>query len=462
MQVPPDAIVDLQEIAIVGNKRTKTSFFAHELSDCGLKGRGGTMSEMDSTVSSVATRLNAANLFDEVNAELNLHSMEEGRIKARLVISVKEKGIPYLNAQSYVTGGDKSDVGCEIQGALRSPFGYGEHIRLSAGTSATGNRDYVAQVSLPQAAGGRWELTAKSSQEEIPHWLTYQHAPKTLMAEFHPQLHRSHQLFLEYSLRDEVPHPAMPPSATVFDNIQSIMQSKYHPASAAVLASASSSVKTSVKHVWTPLDDSVDVLPGRPRRFLRTSTEFAAALLGARRGAAEFIKTEITGRYEFAVGPRYLGQPGLTLSFGATLGLLCPLHLFALQPNVRPQGTYLTDRFSLGGPLSLRGFAVGGAGPRSVDQQDSLGGDGKTAFVVVASVPVAFPSLAQASMRAFAFLNAGSLGRWSETAGLSEETPINNALAVFGKMRVSTGFGLSLMMSNAVRAELTWSLPLVK
>jgi outer membrane protein assembly factor BamA len=150
-------------------------------------------------------------------------------------------------------------------------------------------------------------------------------------------------------------------------------------------------------------------------------------------------------------------------------------------------------RYHLGGPISLRGFDISGIGSKDrnsfvspkfgqINSQgiscDSLGGDTKTSFLALLSVPVPIPVLADTSMRAFWFLNAGSLGNsnyWkmkvieklrnqhsgmnsSPSFGLSEIQ--GRTSPMFGYLRASIGSGLSICLSNMIRIETTCSLPI--
>jgi hypothetical protein len=55
---------------------------------------------------------------------------------------VKEKGIPFLKMSSYVKTGSSSDVGFEVQGALRNPAGFGDMLKISSQTSQNGSNQF--------------------------------------------------------------------------------------------------------------------------------------------------------------------------------------------------------------------------------------------------------------------------------------------------------------------------------
>ncbi|RYG69995.1 hypothetical protein EON64_01345 [archaeon] len=382
-----------------------------------------------------------------------------------MVLTVREKGIPYLHAQSYVRAGDKSDVGFEVQAALRSPLGYGEHLKISSITSAANNREYSAHLHVPNV-GGDWTVTGRVGTEQQLSWITYQQALQTVVVDYKPHIASAHQFSLEYALRNEIPNLPKTPQPISGEGggggqLAALLAFDYSPASSAVLNSATASLKSSLKHTFTALDQQKE----DGKIFVQTNVELAGGLSAS---SAEFLKTDIHAKYERMLGPRLYGQPGLTVSLGGSVGVMYPLGL--LVPwlsyhlsSTHPFASYLSDRYQLGGPLSLRGFAPAGTGPRVAGQTDSLGGDTRSSLLAMVSVPVPHAQLAASNLRAFAFCNLGSLGNsdyWRiQLAGgglQGKYTPF------FGYFRGSMGAGLSLSIGNHARVEATYSYPFLK
>jgi outer membrane protein assembly factor BamA len=118
--------------------------------------------------------------------------------------------------------------------------------------------------------------------------------------------------------------------------------------------------------------------------------------------------------------------------------------------------------------MSLRGFDTNSVGAKNqqsklntVASPDSLGGDTKTSFLALLSVPVPIEALAKASMRAFWFVNVGSLGNsnyWRMKFGDNREFQ-GKSTPVFGYLRGSIGSGFSISLQNVLRLELTYSMP---
>jgi len=117
-----------------------------------------------------------------------------------------------------------------------------------------------------------------------------------------------------------------------------------------------------------------------------------------------------------------------------------------------PEKSRINDRFFLGGPTDIRGFNIGGLGPR--DGNDSVGGDVYAAF----SSNLLFPlprTGADSPLRFQVFANGGRLlalkekGVYSTIAGLADGLP-------------SLAAGVGVVYAHPVaRFELNFSLPLV-
>ncbi|KAI8591407.1 surface antigen-domain-containing protein [Geranomyces variabilis] len=164
-------------------------------------------------------------------------------------------------------------------------------------------------------------------------------------------------------------------------------------------------------------------------------------------GDVQFAKGEAEGQYI-----RNLGH-GFTLSSTLRAGLMMPL------PN-STKPIRVNDRFVLGGPNSVRGFAQSGVGP--VDKKDSLGGTAYYALGLSLFAPL--PRLADKPIKAHFFANAGSLLPTTTTTTMtSSSSSSNNSLPaslLSSSPSVSAGLGLAVRFS-ILRLELNYCLPLV-
>jgi len=154
---------------------------------------------------------------------------------------------------------------------------------------------------------------------------------------------------------------------------------------------------------------------------LRLGTEFAG--LG---GNARFARLKLDGVYYIPL-ERLTGDPDWAIAVSAGAGQLLPL-------GAREK---IIDRFFLGGE-NLRGFAVGGAGPRAVlIGNNSIGGR----FIWTQSTELRFPLPVSADLglRGRVFVDVGSL------SGVNQLTQNGSRVAIFDDTspRVAAGVGFS-------------------
>ncbi|WP_240048285.1 outer membrane protein assembly factor BamA [Crenalkalicoccus roseus] len=130
-----------------------------------------------------------------------------------------------------------------------------------------------------------------------------------------------------------------------------------------------------------------------PRRgyILRLGTDFAG--LG---GDVAYIRARVDGSY-FVPLEWLMGSSEWVLSIGGSVGYLEPLF------NRRDR---IVDRFFLGGE-NLRGFRIGGAGPRDITTRDSLGG--RFLWTQTTELRYPLPLPAELGLVGRAFVDVGSL-----------------------------------------------------
>lgn len=151
-------------------------------------------------------------------------------------------------------------------------------------------------------------------------------------------------------------------------------------------------------------------------------------------------------------------------------GLVCSLGFRAGWLADAARAT-VSDKFMLGGPLSIRGFRTAGIGPRDYSKsccpslpgmiggpdptcsvEDALGGDAYWAAGISAIAPV--PKWETYPVRAHAFINAGTLVPWKMGTSLQD-----SARSLIQSPSISAGFGLIYRHSIA-RLELNYCIPL--
>ncbi|KAG0280010.1 hypothetical protein BGZ95_011596 [Linnemannia exigua] len=191
------------------------------------------------------------------------------------------------------------------------------------------------------------------------------------------------------------------------------------------------SLKSALTHMWVHDMRDEPLLPSTGH-YVRVIQEYAG--LG---GDVNHIRQEIEAQVARS------NNAGYILSATVKSGYLHSL-------NGKP--SKISDRFFLGGPMSVRGFKSNGLGPR--EGEDSLGGDAYMSAGVSLMTP--FPGLSNYdSFKAHFFANAGTLV--SVQPGQSATKTIDDLTKA---PSVSIGTGI-IYRHPQVRIELNFALPLM-
>ncbi len=243
---------------------------------------------------------------------------------------------------------------------------------------------------------------------------------------------------------------------------------------------AGDSLKSALSHTYVRDRRDSPLLPQRGY-LVRTASELAG--WGPLGGDVAFAKAEaeLAGALPVPVGGA-ADASGVSLGAGLLAGLLYPLPLGAYSPRAGTAApSRINDRFLLGGPTDVRGFAQGGLGPH--DGADAVGGDVFAAGGVSLLVPVTRAGAAS-PLRLQLFANSGRLValRPKRTAAPSAgegaaATPpppppgftaaqvaqsVSAAVQDLATGLPSTAVGVGLVYAHPVaRFELNFSLPLV-
>ncbi|KAM7221760.1 mitochondrial outer membrane beta-barrel protein Tob55, variant 2 [Rhypophila decipiens] len=235
-------------------------------------------------------------------------------------------------------------------------------------------------------------------------------------------------------------------------------------ASPAVRDDAGDSLKSSVTHTF--IRDRRDRSgPLRQSGYiLRTESELAG--WGPLKGDVSFLKSEL-----HLNGATPLTLPGVSVGGGFRVGILYPLGFGFSLPGRGIRPSRINDRFLLGGPTDVRGFQIGGLGPR--DGQDAVGGDVFAAGGVNMLLPV--PRTGPSSPfriqvfanggRLVAFKNKGKAKEEGVSSTLDSRTVLDGMKSAVGELvsglpSLSAGVGL-VYAHHIARFELNFSLPLV-
>ncbi len=218
--------------------------------------------------------------------------------------------------------------------------------------------------------------------------------------------------------------------------------------SPSVRKDAGDSVKSSITHTYqlSTLNHPFLATSGYS---MRSVSEIAGSVLG---GDVAFWKSEM--ETSAAIGIPLPGksaeESGVSLTGGLRAGMLYPLGGVASRIN---------DRFQLGGPTDVRGFKMGGLGPR--DGPDALGGDVFAAGSVNLLMP--FPRVgADTPLRFQIFANGGRLLGLKKRDWESDTSAFYRTVGKLADGLPSTSVGFGVVYAHPVaRFELNFGVPLV-
>ena len=232
-------------------------------------------------------------------------------------------------------------------------------------------------------------------------------------------------------------------------------------ASPTVRGDAGDSVKSSI--TYSVANDQRDY-PLLPHSGYSTKSTLEVAGWGPLQGDVAFGKAEVEGQGAVPIPiPGVKGSSGVALTTGLRAGLMCPL---PLGLDSKPQASRINDRFQLGGPTDVRGFRLGGLGPR--DGIDAVGGD----LYAAGSANLLFPLPRLGPEKPFrfqAFVNGGRLLALKRSKNEKEEMDaasvrrsVSTTIAELGNGLPTMAAGVGIVYAHPMaRFELNFSLPLV-
>lgn len=241
-------------------------------------------------------------------------------------------------------------------------------------------------------------------------------------------------------------------------------------ASPTVRADAGDSMKSAITYTFTRERRDNPMLP-QSGYLVKAITELAG--VGPLRGDVAFSKSEVEvgGALPVSLPGINSARTGISIGGGLRFGILYPLPL-GWSPRNEIIPSLINDRFQLGGPTDVRGFKIGGLGPR--DGSDSVGGDVFAAGSVNMLLPLPKTG-ADSPLRLQLFANGGRLvalehkgrAREKESKGLAMSSAavrsgVTRALGELANGLPSMAAGFGLVYAHPVaRFELNFSLPLV-
>ncbi|CAO3672795.1 unnamed protein product [Rhizopus stolonifer] len=316
--IPPEAPLRVNTLRVLGTNGTRHSFLNSLTSNVF---HAGTTEEVMAKVKHIAAQLQKHDVFEEIKIYLDTNHQEPDTVNITVHLKEKEKAV----FETKVNVGDNQ---AELNGGLgiRNLFGGGESVSTSF---AFGNRTKAAVESVLETP---FFANAHFKAGIFGNWAMRDHSQINAFKETAKAIGfrlRGWSKFGEHQV-----------AYTITDKDITALQS----ASYTVRSNSASHVKHSIQHKL--------VLDSRDDRLLPTRGQYVglfqeiAGLSG--KGDVSYIKHELNASHHQPLAK------SLTFSTSVRAGLLSHV----------AKDVHITDRFYLGGPLSVRGFKMGGIGER--------------------------------------------------------------------------------------------------
>lgn len=277
-----------------------------------------------------------------------------------------------------------------FRGTVRNMLGWAETVNLDTSIGTRTRSSHLLDMSVPVLLGWKAELLGYAS-EKVVDWASHQAQVRGITMRM---VHSHYSFGMDAVLR-------------------SLYATKLRP-SDSVRQFAGHAFKLSAFHNWTVWDTRNHNLLPTAGSILRFHSEAVA-------GDHPYLKTQGWFHRGFRL------FKNITATSSAQAGILYPLS---------QRGSHIMDRFTLGGPLDIRGFRLNSLGPQ--DLQDFIGGNSLLSAGLSIYGPL--PRVKSDALKLHGFCNAGTLGGLTPSA--------------------SSGFGIVYARPD-VRFELNLAMPLV-
>lgn len=406
---PPEAPLRVNSVRILGTEATRNSFLNNVTS--GVFNASTTKDVIDK-VKQVATQLQKHDIYDEIKVYLDTNHKVKDSVDLTLHLKEKSKGVFSTNLS---VGNNEADLNGGV--GVRNVFGGAEtaHINYSFGNRTKAAVEGVIETPFNGSANAKIGVFLNGSIRDHSQINAFKENSKATGVRFTGSTeYGQHQLAYAITHRDVL---------------------ALQKASATVRSQSGSNVKNSVFHSFVRDERDSVTLPTKGH-YIGIFQELAG--LGSK-GDVSYLKHELNASYhQPLVTSTNENDESLTFSTSVRGGIFT---------NVSGEnGPGLSDRFYLGGPLSVRGFKMGGIGERNGN--DAVGGEAY--WAVGASLIGTIPGLGHLPVKAHAFANAGSIVSKNEGDIIKQlsETP-----------RTSVGFGF-IFHHSIGRVEANYCIPL--
>ncbi|KAF0686241.1 Aste57867_21946 [Aphanomyces stellatus] len=442
-EAPPLPPLKIRNVTVRGNKRTSPALFEHELQKAY---DATTFVEVSESLNIAAQELRSFGIFDSIDILMD-KAQGGSRYETDVIITVKESRMMSLYAGVESEGVEGA---ANSKCTLTNPLGNAEQIELGLSHGQYGSDSQNFSYRRPKFLGFPAWLTANAVNEVqvFERFSSYREKFRGGTVSV-SDYNGVHDLAFNLGWRDIVP-------------VRNKKIPNTYAASPGIMAEAVPSTKSSIKYTYNDDQRNNSTLP-TTGRLLRASAEVAGLW-----GDVQFVKAEAEVQHNVPIGPIAYNNPILNLMLSSRFGAVRSYGADRERP------ARISDRFFLGGPLSLRGFNHKGVGPRAnpddggVATGDALGGEVFYSVGASLGFPFPLPLLALFGVRGHVFANAGSLSGWDRV--LDENNWMKNLIedsraAVGVGLVVGTQFGRLeanyswvLKSLNGVRASISLSL----
>ncbi|KAG2219232.1 hypothetical protein INT45_004592 [Circinella minor] len=405
--IPPDAPLSVDALRILGTSITRESFLNTNVQDVF---NAKTSGDVLSSVKEAAAKLQRHDIFEEIKVYMDSSRSNPDSVNVTFDLKEKGKGV-YQTA--LVTGENEANMTGAV--SVRNIFGGAETATARFGFGNRTKAAIEAVVGTPVQASPDFKLEAFAKYSIRDFSMINNYEERAKLAGVRAKGVSSfgkHELAYAMIHRDITAQPK---------------------SSATVRANSGQNIKSSLVHTFVN-DTRDNVTMPTKGKYLAVTQEFAGI---GQRGDANYFKNELAAQ----VHQTLFGD--VTLSTGIKFGLLVPT-------NDDNQHVNVSDRFYVGGPISVRGFKMGGIGQR--DGNDAVGGN--IYFAAGASLTAPIPGAAHLPVRAHAFFNAGNI------ANRAKDTPLKGTLEeLINESRTAAGVGL-IFHHELARVEANFCIPL--
>lgn len=406
-----DIPIKVSKVHFTGTERTKTDVLQPAVQPCF---QAETFGQLTQSLSQVSQNLARLEIFKDYRFVID-HSGEEGDGGLLVRVEVTERKYK-VHAGTEI---QKNEVGLGMGGTLYNVFGRAEKLEAQAALGSKSATPLSITLTKP-VSGHPDRLLRLSCFSTLQHYIdgaNYKNRLQGLSATytFPSRVIRGAQHEVKYNL--DWRH--------VFDIADG--------ASITVRRNAGHSIKSSLSHTLVRCSRDCLVFPSRGA-LLKVGTEVSG--LG---GSVAFARGDLTAQSHLSLYKK------LVLNTSVRLGHISPL---------LGQKVALLDKYQMGGPLSVRGFALNSLGPK--DRHDSIGGD----LSAEAGVGLSFPFSPSTShmVRGHIFANAGILMDYDRGQGQGLKGNWQRLLA--HTSNTSVGAGIQVKLGEAGRLEMNVAYPI--